>query len=172
MMLELDEGSIINLFSKFRCSTDPDAEYFLKNRSIEFEKKDVSRTYLLVTENEKLDHYHIHGYFSIAIKCLSLTDPSKIPFKLYELMNVNKGIAQSYLLGQLAKTDGEKKGLGREMIHGALDIFARGNDMFGCRLIRLDCKDQPKLLRYYESCGFISIGKNRDETFNQMVTTI
>ncbi|MDR2698558.1 MAG: GNAT family N-acetyltransferase [Candidatus Methanoplasma sp.] len=85
-------------------------------------------------------------------------------------MNVNHGVAQAYLLGQLAKADGAERGFGRMMIEHALDAFSKGNEMFGCRVVRLDCKDHLK--GYYESYGFTVTGKNHNGTLNQMVTII
>lgn len=56
------------------------------------------------------------------------------------------------------------------MLDQAIDMFKEGNNMFGCRVIRLDCKD--RLLKYYEKNGFIPIGKNRDGTLNQMIIVL
>jgi len=85
-------------------------------------------------------------------------------------MNVDRGVARSWLLGQLAKADGTEKGFGRMMINHAFSFFSDGNEMFGCRVVRLDARD--KLIGYYESCGFEPIGKNHNGTLNQMIAII
>ena len=105
----------------------------------------------------------------MAVKCFSVGDEHIISSSVLESLNVNRGVAQSYLLGQVAKADGVEKGLGRKMMDRALLAFSEGNMMFGCRTIRLDCKNEPRLVEYYQSCGFVSIGKNRDNALNQMV---
>jgi hypothetical protein len=56
------------------------------------------------------------------------------------------------------------------MIEHALDAFSKGNEMFGCRVVRLDCRDP--LLEYYESCGFTPTGKNHSNALNQMIAII
>ncbi|MDR2698185.1 MAG: GNAT family N-acetyltransferase, partial [Candidatus Methanoplasma sp.] len=61
-------------------------------------------------------------------------------------------------------------GFGRMMIEHALDAFSKGNEMFGCRVVRLDCRDP--LLEYYESCGFTPTGKNHSNALNQMIAII
>ena len=48
--------------------------------------------------------------------------------------------------------------------------FSKGKEMFGCRMVRLDCKDE--LVRYYESYGFQRIKKNQDKDLNQMAVFI
>ncbi|MDR2699131.1 MAG: hypothetical protein LBB30_05605, partial [Candidatus Methanoplasma sp.] len=83
----------------------------------------------------------IKGFYSLAVKCLAIDKQNSIPEEILAQMNVNHGVAQAYLLGQLAKADGVEKGFGRMMIEHALDAFSKGNEMFGCRVVRLDCRD-------------------------------
>ena len=157
---------VSSFVSTFRCSADKDLETFLRDTALRHETKDISRTYIAFdTENSE-----IKGYFTLAMKCLAVDEPKSIPDKIYEGMNVNRNIAQAYLIGQLAKADDTEKGFGRTMIFRALEMFMRGKDMFGCHLVRLDCKDELK--DYYESCGFTNIGRNRDGTLNQMVQIV
>ena len=50
---EIGEGNELNeLLSSFSCSKDQDIEYFLQNRSIEFEKLSKARTYLVFDQDE------------------------------------------------------------------------------------------------------------------------
>jgi len=158
-----------SLLSSFRCSAEPVAENFLKNTAIMHEKNSISRTYLF-SEVDDSGVRTVKGFFTLAIKCLSVDRPHNIPEEMFELMNINDLVAQAYLLGQLAKADGVEKGFGKIMIKHALGTFSDGKEMFGCRLVRLDCKD--KMLGYYESCGFTQIGKNKSGNLNQMVAII
>ena len=114
----------------------------------------------------------IKGYFTLAVKCLAVGEKHNIPNKLWKLMNVNNGVAQSYLLGQLAKSDGTERGFGKAMIEMALYNFGEGKIMFGCRTVRLDCKDEPKLMDYYVSCGFKFMRRDEKRNLNQMVMII
>jgi len=170
LLFEGDGAYLRVLLSSFRCSSNPDAESFLKNTAITHEKNGISRTYVLLEGDDFGNDPFIKGFFTLAVKCLTVNKQHSIPDKIYAQMNVNRGIAQAYLLGQLAKTDGAEKGFGKEMIERALDIFARGNKMFGCRVVRLDCKDQ--LIDYYESCGFTYADKSHNGALNQMITII
>ena len=165
---EWGEQKVESLISSFKCSLDPDAESFLKKSSIKHEKKGISRTYI-VFEKDDFENLHIIGYYTLAVKCFAVYDEHTMPENLIAMMNVNRNIAQAYLLGQLAKADETEKGFGKIMMNAALDAFKGGYDTFGCRTVRLDCKSVPNLIQYYESQGFISIGKNHDNTLNQMV---
>jgi len=169
MISDTDEKSLQSLLSSFRCSVEPAAEHFLKNTAVRHENDGISRTYLFLERSDSCP-YTIKGFFTLAVKCLAVDEHHSIPEKILEQMNIDRGVAQAYLLGQLAKADGVEKGFGRDMINRALGTFSRGNEMFGCKVVRLDCRD--KLLSYYESCGFSPTGKNSEGTLNQMVAII
>ena len=169
LISRMDGAELQLLLSSFRCSAEPAAENFLKNIAVRHEKNSISRTYLMLELNGP-DGNIVKGFFTLAIKCLSLDERHCIPEDIFEQMNVDRKVAQAYLLGQLAKADGAEKGLGKIMMKRALGIFSNGHEMFGCKVIRLDCKD--KLIGYYESCGFAFTGKNRDGSLNQMVAII
>ncbi|MDR1690416.1 MAG: hypothetical protein LBR42_01055 [Candidatus Methanoplasma sp.] len=154
----------------FKCSADTDTEIFLKKKALNHESNDISRTYLILDGDA--GNFAVKGYFTLAVKCLMIDDRADKAHEIYDQMNINKGVAQAYLLGQLSKADGTEKGLGKKMIDIALETFIEGNKMFGCRTVRLDCKNEPKLLKYYESCGFTPIGMSRDGTMHQMVAII
>jgi len=158
-------NELLFLLDDFKCSRNKDSEYFLKNLAPRHERRDISRTYLLIDA----DKPKIIGYFTLALKCLNM-DKADLRKDISELMNLNEGIAQAYMLGQLARADDAEKGSGKSMLDEALRIFAEGKNMFGCRMVRLDCKDE--LIGYYTEQGFQKIRKNIEKDLNQMVKFI
>jgi len=169
LIKEEDEDYVRSLLSSFKCSAEPAAEDFLKRTAAKHEINGISRTYLFLEEGDSGAPL-VKGFFTLAVKCLAIDRQNNIPGDILAQMNVDRGVAQAYLLGQLAKADGMEKGFGRLMIKRALGVFSKGNEMFGCRVVRLDCRDW--LLGYYESCGFVPTGKNHNGTLNQMVAII
>jgi len=171
---DIGENELNKLLLTFKCSAEPAAEHFLKNTAIKHDMESISRTYLAIGQDgsgeDKFGSDTVKGFFTLAIKCLSVDEYDPIPKDILEQMNINNKIAQAYLLGQLAKADGVEKGFGKEMIRQALNAFAKGKEMFGCRVVRLDCKD--RMIDYYESCGFSFVRKNNDRELNQMVAII
>ena len=69
---EMKEGNELSeLLSSFSCEKDEDIEYFLHNRSIEFEKLSKARTYLVLDKKQlenKEKPLMVYGYISIALK--------------------------------------------------------------------------------------------------------
>jgi len=165
LMDEMEKNELLTLLSKFKCSRNKDSEYFLKKIALRHDLRDISRTYLMMDENEQ----EILGYFTLALKCLSMHNPELDP-SIIDSMNLKDGIAQAYLIGQLARADDAVPGSGGHMLDRALKLFSKGKETFGCRMVRLDCKDE--LIRYYESHGFRHIGKNYEKDLNQMAIFI
>ncbi|MDR3282577.1 MAG: hypothetical protein LBS92_03075 [Candidatus Methanoplasma sp.] len=155
-----------DLLSAFKCSRNRDSEKFLRNTARRHDSKDISRTYLCVdTEGSK-----IVGYFTLAVKCISM-DASKVAdAETLESMNIDRGVAQAYLIGQLARADESPKGLGNLMMNASMDILAGIKDALGCHTVRVDCADE--LVGYYSEYGFVNIGKNPDRGLNHMVAVI
>jgi hypothetical protein len=85
-------------------------------------------------------------------------------------MNIKKGSAQCYLLGQLGKCDKAPKGLGKFAMDRAMDRIVEANLNVGCRLIRVDCRSV--LRKYYEDNGFTLARCNEENGLMQMVRII
>ena len=162
---EVSSDEFSSLLTRFKCTRNKDSEYFLRKIATRHDNKDISRTYLMMDTDE----LKIMGYFTLALKCLNL-DKTDLKPDLVELMNLNEGIAQSYLLGQLARSDEAEKGSGKAMLNKALDSFTEGKNMFGCHMVRLDCRDE--LIDYYTGLGFQHIRKNHEKNLNQMAKFI
>ena len=90
------------ILASFTCSKDPDRESYLHDKAIMMEKKAMSRTYVAVTKDVR-----IVGYFSVGMKCMGVPEGVSISNSLKKKLNVNNetGIAQMYLIGQLARSD-------------------------------------------------------------------
>jgi hypothetical protein len=164
-MNDMNKDELSLLLSKFKCSRNKDSEYFLKKIAVRHEKKDISRTYVAIDT----DADAILGYFTLALKCLSV-DVADLDEDVIELMNLKDNVAQAYLIGQLARSDHAERGSGKMMLDEAIRSFFVGKDMFGCRMVRLDCRDE--LIDYYRSHDFRPIGKNPDKDLNQMARFI
>jgi hypothetical protein len=165
LMKEMGKDGLTLLLSEFKCSRNADSENFLKKVSMRHDSIDISRTYIVADFEEK----KVFGYYTLALKCLN-TDSSDVDLDIVELMNLNEGVAQAYLIGQLARADDAIPGLGMLMLDRALETFSEGKERFGCRMVRLDCKDE--LIDYYTSYGFHHIRKNNEKDLNQMAIFI
>ena len=167
MITRYGEETTKDILSKFHCSIDIDRETYLHEKAIMMEKKAMSRTYVAIG-----DDMNVVGYFSVGMKCMGVPVDVPISNNLRRKMNVNNetGIAQMYLLGQLARSDDSEQGTGAMLLEDAFRVFHQAFMAVGCRVVRVDCADD--LIPYYESHGFTFINKNEDENLNRLVALI
>ena len=84
---EIGEADLLEAISDFTCPRNPDVERFLKNRGIEFTKKDESVTYLVLSNEENTE---LLGYFTIAIKPLTINGDAASNTVKRKLQRVSK----------------------------------------------------------------------------------
>lgn len=85
-------------------------------------------------------------------------------------MDEDNRVTQSYLLGQLSRSDEAPAGFGRDLLDFAFDRLHEAKELVGCRMVRLDCRDE--LMPYYTDYGFRFITKNEKNTLNQMMAFV
>jgi len=166
LIRSLPSEELSAIISTFSCERNKDVESFLKKSAIVHEKRHISRTYLIFADDAPR---MIDAYFTIAVSSMDVSG-LECSSELRKKMNINNGLAQSYLIGQIGKRDGGEKGLGEFAILSAVDRIMEANEKVGCRVIRLDCK--PSLMKYYAENGFSYAGKNKDGDLSQMVRII
>lgn len=160
--------STSRILDSFRSIHDSSTESFLRTKAIEMEMRDLSRTYLAVSEDEVM----IFGYITIGIKCMRVPEENLLSRKTKKSMNIDcrTNIVQSYLIGQLSRSADAPKGLGSYLLDIAFEKLNKTRELVGCRIVRLDCHDE--LIPYYRSHGFKLITKNDDRSLNQMIAFV
>ena len=160
------EEYVSSMLHDYKTVFDSDTESFLQKKAIDMEKKDLSRTYIAISDGKVI------GYVTLGLKCMRIPEEEQdmIDDDIVDMMNVeNKTkIAQSYLLGQLSRSSDAPKGFGKLLIAVAFNKLYIAKQIVGCRTLRLDCHDE--LIPYYEGLGFRLIRKSQSGTLNQMVT--
>ena len=164
----LGEAGAAELLGRYRAVRESDTEAFLRERAVEMEKRDLSRTYLLMT----CDLAAVLGYVTLGIKCLRVPDDSLVTGGMRRSMNIDSrtGVAQSYQLGQLSRSADAPKGTGALLLDLAFEHLASAQREVGCRTVRLDCRDE--LVPYYAGHGFRLISRNGSGSLNQMAAFI
>lgn len=162
------------MLSSFKCSRDTDVENFLKNKSIRFEKSDVSRTFLILDEcnlmNEE-NKFNILGYFSLSMRNIALPEEMKKSLRR-KLDGINKEATSvdCFLIGQLGKNDSFCNLVkGEEILQYALDMINEARGIIGKRVVLVECKDKEKILNFYQDNSFIEVGKNEETNLLRLI---
>lgn len=167
----MSEKEIKEILKGFECEKNKDVEYFLKQKSIEFSKLNISRTFLVTSSYKEQEV--IVGYFAIANK---ITKIKKSPLSSTQLKRI-KRFANSEedkryytlslpLIGQLGKNfkNGYDKLIsGDVLLKLACDKVKEAQRLIGGKFVSLECEDVPKLKEFYESNGFVCFGKRNLE---------
>ena len=177
----IGEDKLYKLLSSFSCPLNPDVEHFLRNNAIEFTKKDQSVTYLVFS------HEHLVGYFSLAIKPVSVlaSTISKTMARKLERISVldeNTGTytASAYLIAQLGKNFAlpeEQRINGDILLKLTLNIISQAKYLLGGVLEFLECDNNEALMNFYIRNGFkffntrVTLGENPHK-LNQLLKFI
>ena len=155
-----DEVDYLQAIQKFSC-LDKDVEKFLKIKALDFDKRNKSRTYLLIDSNQD-EEIIILGYYTITIKNLPFTEiVSKSMIKKIDGYSNNVNSAESILIGQLGKNYNYKDKISGSFLlnHAMVTVYSIHN-LAGCRIVFLECSDNEKIVKFYQDNGFAFLQKS------------
>lgn len=104
----IGESEIRQILKNFKCDLNRDIEYFLKEKSIEFSKQDISRTYIVTSlykgENVIVEYFAITNKVTIVKKSILSETKRKRLLKFATFDKYNKSYSITLpLIGQLGK---------------------------------------------------------------------
>ena len=154
-MIESVGEDVVNAaLSKFSCSKNPEIENFVRKNAIDFAKKKMSITYLVVDEEGNLV-----AFFALTHKAVQLTNEGlsgsmrkKIErhAKLDEQSNTY--MLSAFLIAQFGKNDRYKeKVTGNELMDMTMNILVAVQREIGGGVVYLECEERPQLLSFYEN---------------------
>ena len=169
MIEQIGEGRVKSILSSFSCPMNPDIEYFLKHRAIEFAKQSMTPTHLIFSSYK--DKLELIGYFSLTIKTFRVYKDRIIralcdKIKKFGVFDADQRVYMipAPLIAQLGKNF--SKGLdklisGDELLQMAIDKIAMIQQSIGGKVVYVECEDKPKLLDFYRRNGFVRFGERR-----------
>lgn len=171
-----DDILLKQILSSFSCEKDEDIEHFLRFKAVDFERLSKSRTYLLCDEEQIsdshfcLDQLRIYGYVALALKVLSVPDDYSNR-KRQELDGLSGKIHgepikdfSCYLIGQLSKNSNYPRNSisGRDLLQVSYDVIAAAVDAVGGRYMMVECREEQRLIDFYQQNGFQEIQRSSD----------
>lgn len=152
-----------NVLNTFNGRGKSEVSDFLHNKSINYEQRSLSSTYLIYNDRSQLV-----GYFTISNKGLIIskenyekllkTQQKKLSFNGRKLENGDY-IVNSFLLGQLGKNfnkniSEEDKIKGVELLTIAYNHLIEIKNLINVKYLWIECEDNKKLLDFYSNFGF------------------
>ena len=151
------------ILKTFKCSIAPDIEDYLHNKAVEFEKRNVSRTYLLID----MKNLKVVAYFTLSIAVLTTKKLSKTQIKKIDGFSKFRECLSFYLLGQLGIDDNYRKlhknqGLGKLLLGYSNNICKQSQNLVGGRFILVDAIKDKKVIEFYEKNRFFKLYEDNE----------
>ena len=164
-MSRISASELAESLSKFRCRKDKDIECFLREKSVIYENRGWCSTYLLINEEELVNHNNIfiEGYFSLSHKIVRLSEHvSKTRRKkLFHGVQNHGNYLHVILIGQLGKYIGEGDDISKitatDMLECAFEIIYQVKNRITCSCVMVECKDLEKVKSIYGGYGFAEL---------------
>jgi hypothetical protein len=151
------------VLSDFSCPKNQEIEHFVKHNALDFSKRKMSITYLVVDEQGRLAAIFALTHKAIRIMNASLSGTARKKIQRFAQLNENADsyMLSAFLIAQLGKNDryvresGEEIS-GDELMNMTMHILKSVQREVGGGIVYLECEEKPKLLAFYkkESNGF------------------
>jgi len=142
--------------STFTCNKNEDVVNFIHNLSIDFQKRNKTRTYLIISEDST-----IMAYFSLAIKPVfiqkkNLSSKHRKESNSVNVIDTEYIIINTFLIGQLARDDKfNSSEINLDVILSYIfDKINDVKDLIGGTNILIEVDNETKLIDLYKKYGF------------------
>lgn len=150
-------NEVLKGLSSFSCPKNQEIENFLHKNAIEFAKRKLSITYLLLDNSDG----EIVGYFTLAHKAIEIKNDNisntvrrKLSSHAKLDADTNSYTVSAFLLAQIGKNYSADNGhriTGKELIEFANDVLTDIQHRIGGGIIYLDSEDNQRLKDFYIS---------------------
>lgn len=156
MIESVGEDEVKSILSEFSCQKNPEIENFVKKSAIDFAKKKMSITYLVVDATES-----VRAIFTLTHKAIELTNENlsntmRKRIQRYSKLDEGTGSfnVSAFLIAQFGKSDTystEKNISGDALMDFTFEVLTAVQHDIGGGLVYLECEDREKLLNFYSS---------------------
>lgn len=168
MINSIGEDATKLVLSNFSCPLNSDIEMFLSQNAIEFAKKKISMTYIVMNDSGQFAGYFTLTHKPITIKNESLSNTTRkrlARFSRYDT-STDSYHTSAFLIAQFGKNFASNLNTpftGNILMNIAMKVLKQAQYLVGGNILFLECEDHPKLLKFYQDNRFLSFGKRNLE---------
>lgn len=172
----LGEEQVRALLSSFVCSRNLDIQDFVQNKALDFEKKGIATTYVVISVDESSGVLTFQAIFTPCLKSVDVycSSPSKTTSKAVQRfgeLDHETGICSipAILIAQFGKNNLSLKKneiAGDHLMSLALSKASNVHSMVGGRFVYLECEEHPELISFYKDAGFRAFGERISKAAN------
>lgn len=154
MVNAVGEDAVKAFLSDFSCPKNMEIECFVKQNALEFAKRKMSITYLVIDENGSLV-----AIFTLTHKAVQLSNDNisgsmrkKIERHARLDEESNTYMLSAFLIAQFGKNDQYKEKIsGNALMDITMNVLVAVQHEIGGGVVYLECEDRPQLLSFYEN---------------------
>ncbi|MCM1263493.1 MAG: GNAT family acetyltransferase [Butyrivibrio sp.] len=160
MLKAIGEEELQRLLSDFSSPLNEEVEDFVHNKAIEFAKKKLSITYLVIRQIDSGENLLV-GIFTLAHKAVEVTNvdisnTARRKLERYAKLDeeTNRYNVSAFLIAQFGKNSSisDKWEIsGNELMDITFNILEHVQYYVGGGVVYLDCEDIDKVLEFYQS---------------------
>ncbi|MCD7813189.1 MAG: GNAT family acetyltransferase [Lachnospiraceae bacterium] len=152
----IGEDNMKCVLSDFSCPKNEEIEHFVKKNAIDFAKRKMSVTHLVMNDKGNLAAIFTLTHKAVEISDDGLSSISRKKIKRYAQIDEKNHsyMVSAFLIAQFGKNYGVeiKETLdGNRLMENAMKVLEKVQRDVGGGIVYLECEDKPKLLSFYEN---------------------
>lgn len=156
LLESVGENEITDILSGFSCPKNQEIENFLHRNAVQFTKRKMSITYLVLDEQQRFTGYFTltHKSSLIPINTLSKTGQKKLAMhaRFDEVSNCYD--VSAFLVAQFGKNYSVLNGnaiSGNHLMDQVFSVLYEAQRLIGGGVVFLECEEKDKLLEFYQN---------------------
>lgn len=151
----IGEDAVNRLLSGFSCPKNLEIESFVKKSAIDFAKRKLSVTHLMLNETSDLMAIFTLAHKALEIEDKNLSSSTRKKLQRYARLNetTNTYTVSAFLVAQFGKNYANGINLsvnGNSLMESAILILKAVQREVGGGIVYLECEDNPQLLSFYQ----------------------
>lgn len=163
----MGEAAAEKILSAFSCPKNSEVERFLHTQALDFARRKLAVTYLLINEEGKISAFFTLTHKAIQIENAALSARLRKKIARYAVPDRGSGgfVLSAFLIAQFGRDFTEHDITGAELMTSCLNILRRIQRVIGGGVVYLECENEEKLLQFYkrDDIGFRCFGERQSE---------
>jgi len=156
LLNSVGEEEVYPALSDFKCVKNPEIEFFLKNNAIDFAKRKISITHLILDDYGEIAAYFTLTHKPANISASSLSNTSLKTLSRYAILDEdsNSFNISAFLIAQFGKNSaykGSNKISGNRMMNLCFEILEQVQKQIAGGIVFLECEEKKELLKFYQN---------------------
>lgn len=156
LISSVGEDEVLSALEDFRCSKNPEIEFFLRSNAVDFAKRKISVTHLILDDNGQIVAYFTLTHKPANISAESLSKSAIKTLSRYAVLDKdsNSFNISAFLIAQFGKNSsykGTRNISGNKMMDFCFEILETVQKQVGGGIVFLECENKKPLLNFYQN---------------------